>query len=379
MVIFEYWPLEYGAQRQTRILSKSLQGKDIKVSVVTGRFRLKKSFELVQGIPVKRLSCFPWFRGLRKFGEFFFMVNLLVYLLRNRRCYDLIHTQQGIFPAFVSALVGKLTNIPTVTTFRLSGDFSDLKYLESKPFGSLMKRYLLQNTDRIVYVNDELGEELRRQAGARPQKIIKISNGIELNSLQSLQIKERGDINGEALVIYSGRMTAQKNLETLLHAWTEVIKIYPRARLILLGDGEYQRVLERRVKEFGITGSVTFEGYVEDVYPFLVKADIFVLPSLAEGVSNSLLEAMLLGLPSVVSDIPPNRELVEDGLNGFIFKTGDPMDLAQKLALLLSMDKKERQLIGQRGRQRVIEGFDIEVIASKYIDVYYQLLNRTSQ
>lgn len=378
MVIFEYWPLEYGAQRQTKILGNRLQSRGINVSVVTGLFRLKRSFETIQGISVKRLSCFPWLKGLRKFGELFFMLNLFVYLMRNRRRYDLIHTQQGIFPAFVSALVGKLTNIPTVTTFRLSGDFSDLKYLQSKPFGSFMKRYLLQNTDRIVYVNDELAEELL-QEGASPQKMVKIHNGIELNGLQTFGIKERANMNGGGLVVYSGRMTAQKNLEMLLYSWTEVIKTHTHARLVLLGDGEYQRVLERHVKKFGISGSVTFEGYVQDVYPFLAKADVFVLPSLAEGISNSLLEAMLSGIPSVVSDISPNRELIQDGLNGFTFRTGDAKDLARKLAMLLSMDKRQRQLMGQRGRQKIIEDFDIETIASKYIDIYYQLLNTSHQ
>jgi len=118
-----------------------------------------------------------------------------------------------------------------------------------------------------------------------------------------------------------------KDLGTLIKAAQYVIAQLPNARFLVVGEGPLYDKLEQEIHESDLTGAVTLVGGQVDVVPYLASADIAVLTSLSEGSSNSLIEYMAMGIPTVVSDIPANRELVE----GVFFNPGDAPDLASKL------------------------------------------------
>jgi len=143
--------------------------------------------------------------------------------------------------------------------------------------------------------------------------------------------------------------------------------------LILVGDGPLRNRLEARAASGSLAGHVTFVGARTDVAEYLRAADLLVLPSRAEGMSNALLEAMACGIPVVASDLPANREVVgRDGRTGCLVAPEDAPGLARAIETLAKAPAGRRE-IGAAARALVEERFDIRKVAERYRSLYAQL------
>jgi glycosyltransferase involved in cell wall biosynthesis len=162
-----------------------------------------------------------------------------------------------------------------------------------------------------------------------------------------------------------------KAFDVLLHAWTIVAKEEPSARLVLLGDGD-RAPWEDMVRELHVESSAHFTGWTPDPAETYRRAALFVLPSRSEGMSNALLEAQSWGLACVVSDIPGNLAVVEDGLNGLVIPAGDEQALATAILRLLA-DERLREHLGRQARQRMVSQFSLEGVARRIGEIYGQL------
>jgi glycosyltransferase involved in cell wall biosynthesis len=184
-------------------------------------------------------------------------------------------------------------------------------------------------------------------------------------------IKEKG--NGRnPVVAFSGRFIPRKGIIFLLEAWQMVIGKFPGARLILLGEGPLLEEMKRTAVELGIGGSVDFQGHIGEVVDMLYKADIFVLPSLQEGMPNSLLEAMACRLPAVATRIGGVTDIVRDGENGVLVEPGDAPALAQGIEKLLG-DGRFTGILAQNALQTIMDNYSLESIAPRYIGLYRKL------
>lgn len=165
-------------------------------------------------------------------------------------------------------------------------------------------------------------------------------------------------IDDRVRVLFVGRLTAIKGLRVLLDAFARAQKSQPALHLTLVGDGDDRAALERIAEPLG--DAVHFAGYQsqENVAKAMAETDIFVLPSFAEGVPVVLMEAMASRKPTVASLVAGIPELVEDGVTGFLVPPGDAEALAQRINTLAA-DPALRRRMGQKGRQKVIQEFDI--------------------
>jgi glycosyltransferase involved in cell wall biosynthesis len=143
-----------------------------------------------------------------------------------------------------------------------------------------------------------------------------------------------------------GRLSAQKSLDTLIRAIPLIRQTVPaRAiKVLIAGDGPLQAELEALASELGVSGMVTFEGFVENIPEFLDLLDVFVITSLWEGLSIALLEAMARACPIVATDIPPNAELIQDGVTGLLVPTHNPLAVAESVANLIQYPSKAQEL-----------------------------------
>jgi glycosyltransferase involved in cell wall biosynthesis len=137
-------------------------------------------------------------------------------------------------------------------------------------------------------------------------------------------------------VITVGRHSRIKRLDVLLDAVALLVQQGVRVRLALVGDGELRPALETQVAELGISDSVSFVGWVDDVHAYLHDARIFSMTSASEGLPHSLIESMMAGLPAVVSDVGEMSDLVENGQTGFLAPPGDPVTFARRIRELLA-------------------------------------------
>lgn len=176
------------------------------------------------------------------------------------------------------------------------------------------------------------------------------------------------------LLVSAGRQEFQKGHENLLHAMPEILRRRPRVILLHAGrDGQTTRRLREIHEMHGLGDRVRFLGHRDDVAEILAAADLFVFPSISEGLGGAVIEAMALGLPVVASDIPALREVVEDGRTGTLVEPQNPDALAFAIAGLLNEPSRMRSY-GNHGRARFHERFEIERSAARMIELYRSLV-----
>jgi glycosyltransferase involved in cell wall biosynthesis len=215
--------------------------------------------------------------------------------------------------------------------------------------------YLLRRPSAIIVPSEGVKNDLVENFGIDGRKIILIYNGIDINRVRTMAAAENLNIkdgyNGRTIVT-ACRLNAQKDFTTLLKAFKEV-RDKIGARLIIVGGGELKDAIIRLAKELGIERDVVITGFQRNPFGFFNIADVFVLSSFFEGLPNSVLEAMALGVPVVVTDCPSGPgEIIQHGVNGFLIPAQDHHSMTKAILMLLK-DEKLRKKIAAGGMERV--------------------------
>ena len=312
-------------------------------------------------------------KGLRKFGGYIYILSLFIFLWKHRHRYDLIHIHKLSYPAFPCVIAGRLFRKRTLVKIANSGRYSDIRRMRKNYLLWGQKKMLAATltADRIVAVNNQIISELKK-AGVSSKRIVLIPNGVELDP--SMRKTDYG-LNDPVVVIFTGRLHPQKALDVLIRAFHQSINSRPDLewRLSIIGEGPLRTDLEKLSAQLGIAPNVKFWGSVHNVSHHLVKADIFVLPSWAEGMSNAMLEAMAIGLPCVASSINANKDLIEHSKQGLLVTPGDPNDLASAIIRLVG-DERLRRKLGTSSFQEIQAKYNLDTVARQYIVNYRQLL-----
>jgi len=377
MVVRLFYPWVGGAERQAHKLAKELMDLGQDVELVTGWwFWGTPRREVIDGIPVQRnftlWDCFG-IKGLRKVGGYLYILSLLWYLWRRRADYDLIHVHGLNYHTFAAVLAARWLRKPTVTKLANSGPASDIHKMRRNQQLALSK-YMTPTAlrgDCYVALNATIVDELRA-AGVPAHKIVELPNGVET---EGLTVKTSYVLHDPARILFVGRLHPQKGLDVLLHAVHLLLREYAMdpIRLQLVGDGPLRDELGQLASELGIAEQVEFWGRTDTVLEHLPRADLFVLPSRAEGLSNALLEAMACGLPVVASRIPGNVDVVQHEQNGLLCPVDDPRALAHSIHTLLQQPALRAQL-GRAARTTVENEFGLNHIANRYIGLYHSLV-----
>ena len=179
------------------------------------------------------------------------------------------------------------------------------------------------------------------------------------------------DLNADDVVVATvGRQEFQKGQWHLLEATASLIQLNPSFRLLIAGRrGNASQKLEDVIRTSGLNGEVRFLGHRDDAPEILAAADVFVFPSLYEGLGGALIEAMALGLPVVASDLPAIREVVEAGRSAVLVPPGSSQALAAAVGVLMA-DPQLRRTMGERGRQIFRERFTLERSATSMLELF---------
>jgi glycosyltransferase involved in cell wall biosynthesis len=248
--------------------------------------------------------------------------------------------------ARIAASTARRTGLPLVTTAHVGS----IEHLPSAPRWateayerSIGSRILAAST-LVIAVSESVASHVI-ELGASADKVVVVPNGVDSDRFQPAS---DGRLNQIAFV---GRLVANKGSEDALEAFATLGR--RDWELIFVGDGPMRRRLEQRASELGVGASVRFLGAREDVPDILSRSAIVVRPSLTEGRSLTILEAMAAGACVVASDIVPNRELIRDGVTGILTPVRDHLRLADGLRLLMA-DPKRRSSIGAAAREEAL-------------------------
>jgi glycosyltransferase involved in cell wall biosynthesis len=286
---------------------------------------------------------------------------------------DLVHASLTLSPLdFRLPELCEDVGIPLIATFHLGFDAQLRNWASGAQYlGYQLYAPALANYDRTI-VFSYLQKELLAKLGVPAERIAVIPNGVDHEKYQPGPSTLHW--NAKRVFVYQGRIAPEKNVESLLKAW-KAANMGAQSKLLMVGSGSMLATLRA---QYGPELGIEWLGFVADEerrIDILRSADVFILPSLVEGLSLSLLEAMACGLACIATDAGADGEVLEDGA-GVILRTTQPV--ATQLATLLPLFRDHGELaamLGQKARQRVLERYTLTHNITQVEALYESVLN----
>jgi len=373
MLVNHFFPLPTGgAERQAERLAAYMAGQNLVTGVLTRRIGGLPKREKRDGYDIYRLSQI----GPGKMKTLTFTLSAILLLLRYQNTYDILHAHLAFSPAVAATIAGKVVGKRVIVKFGNSAEFGDVQQSYKSWRGRLRMAILRRWADIIITLDPQMEAEALADGFYR-ERVLRMDNGIDASEFVPCDdrntAKQKLGFGPNPMVLFTGRFSLQKALPVLLKAFKQALASCPDLKLILLGNGEEKEKLMTLAQELEIAEQVSFCDPVNDVRPYLDAADIFVLPSMAEGISNSLLEAMSAGLACIATSVGGNTIALENGNSGLLVTPGNVDELADALSEL-GRHEDERARFGDKARQRILDRYDFKVVGRQYFRLYEHLL-----
>ncbi len=360
----------FGAENVVITLAKEQrrQGVEVVIGVFMEKshsasdiaFRAKK-----EGIPLKEFVCE---------GKFDFKTILAIRRVVTQYKIDVIHSHnyKSNFYVLLASFGLKINKVTTCHNWRSYG-------IKMKAY-ELLDKVLLNRFDAIVCVSKDLLKEVKAII-RMPDKVCFIGNGVDTSNFQvektvkcKALLRHYFNINeNDKLVGIIGRLTEEKGHIYLLKAFAKVSHKFSKVKLMIVGDGPLKNSLQSTVDSLQIESKVIFTGIRDDIPELLDLMDIFVLPSLDEGMPMAVLEAMAARKPIITSGVGAIANLIENEKEGLIISPGNTEEIADMLIELFNDEKKAKEL-ADNACKKVFSKFSAENMAKQYSRIYEKLL-----
>jgi len=285
---------------------------------------------------------------------------------------DLIHAHTRVTQV-LAALLSASEKVPYVTTCH--GFFKNR--LGRRLYGCWGRK--------AVAISEAVKGQLTGDFNLAEEKVSLIHTGIELGRFtrdiprgERDRLKLRWNISGAHIIGTVGRLSPVKGQEVLIKAAKRLIPEFKDIKVLLVGDGPDEKRLRRLSKELGLDENVIFTGSVEDTAEAITAMDVFVFPSIAEGLGLSLIEAMASGKACIASRVGGIASLVEEGVTGMLVEPDDAGDLARAIKYIFNNSEKAKPF-KEGARKRAIQGFDIRDMASRMERMYEEVAGKSSR
>jgi glycosyltransferase involved in cell wall biosynthesis len=370
MLIQVYLPHVGGAERQLAALAPLLREHNVKVSVITRQLSGYKLYEEIEGTPVYRIPGLPH----KALTSLFYTAASIPLLIRLNP--DLLHAHELLSPTTTAVFAKSLLKKPVVAKILRGGELGDIGKLKSKATGAARLQRFSKDVDTFISISHEISSELA-ELGVDSAKQAFIPNGVDDQKYRPLDDAEKAEFRQKLglepdnrYVIFTGRLEPEKRIDLLLELWSRLRERFPDVNLLLVGTGS----CEAQYKQMGIE-AVQFLGQRENVHEYLQAADIFILPSMTEGLSNALLEAMASGLAAVATNVGGTPDVLSHLKSGYIIEPGNAESIFTALTILLE-DKNLRKELGSAARQFVQKNYALAATADKLRALYERVLSK---
>jgi len=368
MVSAGFHPYMGGAEKQALELSVALRSRGVKVQVLTRRLPGLPRCEKIRGVPVERL----WCAGGGFLNALTFMGSLSCWLWARASGYSAVHVHLAGSPALPAALAGRLLGKRVIIKLGGGRGIGELASSAQTLGGRLKLRLLSWLRPQFAVVTTDLAQECAQFLGPVPVQVQ--PNGVDTARYRPLPASEKQALRRkfgwpEGLgFLYVGRFAPEKQLVKFLSAWSQAAADHP-GFAAFVGDGPEGEALRTFARESPLAGRIFVMPPMEKIEEACAAADVFVLPSVSEGLSNALLEAMASGLAVLGSRVGGTAEAVEEGKTGLLFAPQDSAELADKLKSFLA----EPGLAGRMGaaaREKAVRDYSLERVAESYEKLY---------
>lgn len=380
LVSFKYPPVYSGYGKQLKLVTEGITKMDSEIS-----FTLLTAYEesLMSNAPdIKIKSLLEKEDDKNSKSIYPFARKVFKWLIFNSKNFDIIHCVKAGPEALACQLASNILNKPLVIKVA-QDELSDREIDSVKGIKKNIRKFRqkrLSKVNNYIAISDEIEENLLRRV--KPgTNIFRIPNGVDSNRFSPLIYENKHKMRSklkisteEIALLYIGAINSRKGIVDLLDA-LELYESKIKLKAILCGPILEEIDFEKRIalisKKENV--SIDYRGSVSNVDEFMQASDIFILPSYSEGLPNVLLEAASTGLPLITTDIGGSRDIVDDGINGFIVSLNSPEKIQEKIAQL-SENEVLRSEFGRMSREKIKNYFSIDIVRAKYSNLYHTLV-----
>lgn len=295
--------------------------------------------------------------------------SMFYQIMKNKSNYDIVHAHSHLFfSTNLCALIRKMGNPPLVVTDHGLRSQTAPEWIQNI-YTKTGTKWTLNAADKIICYTETEKEELI-SVGIKPQKIEVIHNGIDTNLFTPNIDKSHGRNNR---LLWIGRFVKGKGVDYLVDAFELLKHKYPNLSMTMVGKGPEKERIEKRIRALDIGKNITIMDLVpnSNIVKLYQNSDVFVLPSIEEGVPRTILEAMSCGIPIVCSRLPHLVDIVKN--SGFLVPTRDPQALVDNISIILS-DKELAMRMGNNGRTNAVNHYSWEDTVKRTIKLYERLI-----
>ena len=321
----------------------------------------------IKGVRVWRLPIIPF----RPFVMISYVASVFVFTLLRVARFDLVAVHLAYFQADAVVVTARARGRPVWVKVAADGHFGEIARMRrAVPLTPLIG---LRWASRVQATSDAIANELKA-IGVRDERVARIPNGVDVlrfcpaEPLEARSLRAVANLPQDAvIVLFAGRLAEHKGINDLLRAWA--LLNLPRTLLLLVGSANTMD----KVKLGFETDDILIRPWTPQIDQYYRAADIFVLPSHVEGMSNALLEAMATGLPVIATRVGASESMIDDARNGLLVNTGKPAELATALRRLIA-DPTLRARLGREARSTILDHFSIGRVVDRLESAYEELM-----
>ena len=292
----------------------------------------------------------------------------------------IVHTHSSK-AGILGRLAAWLAGVPVIIHTYHGFGFNDFQNFISRSIFILAEKLVNPLTTKFIAVTvEDIAKGTKFGIGSS-EKYCLIRSGIDIEEQAQIDYdksalkKEFGIALDENVVTTIGPFKPQKNLEDFVKTCALIVKELPKTRFLIAGDGEQRQSLERLIKELNLSGIVKLLGWRKDIKKILAITDVFIMTSLWEGLPRSILEAMNMRLPVAANAVDGVKEIIKDGVTGYLIRPRDIKTLSERTVYLLKNPDKARE-IGIKARQSIDAQYDINLMVKQQEALYGELMGK---
>ncbi|HNC38592.1 MAG TPA: glycosyltransferase family 4 protein [Chitinophagaceae bacterium] len=282
-----------------------------------------------------------------------------------------------IRPTIYGNLVTHSLKIPTISTITGTGPLFESKTVSYTIARKLYKK-VLKKTKFVFFPNHDDMEEFSKRKYVTQKQICRVpGSGVNLELFAPMPFTRGND--GKFIFLFISRLLKDKGTMEYVEAASLLKEKFPHTEFHVIGpfwssNKKSLTINEEELNSWIEKKWIIYHDKQNDVRPFIANADCVVMPSYREGMSNVLLEAASMARPLIATDVTGCREIVDDGINGFLCKVKDGKDLAHKMEKMINLTATQRDEMGKRGREKMIKEFDKKIVIQRYLDAIQDVL-----
>ncbi|MEM2373361.1 MAG: GT4 family glycosyltransferase PelF [Thermoproteota archaeon] len=375
LVLTDYFPPHVGGGVEKVVfeISRRLVKMGVDITVLTLNTMMAKGFEILEGIKVYRFRPIILTETTKAQLAISPLLPLKILEVYKTEKPDIIHANNRFFfTTICSVILKKIVGKPLVTTLHLGPMSLDMRILNFfiNVYEKTVSKWIITNSDKIIAVSNAVMKHAL-SLGAPYKKIKVVPNGVDLKEFSPGEFRKAE----RKKIIFIGRLFPNKGIQYLVEAAPIILARHPDVEFIIIGKGPMETELKKLIGRLNVEHAFRFLGIVPSIPEIMRECDIFVRPSLTEGMPLTILEAMACGLPIIASKIPGTSEVVKDGETGILIKPGDVKQLSDAVIKLIE-DENYAKRIRARAYEFIRNHYSWDRIAEEYLKIYNEVLNR---